>query len=66
MNEPPSVVIQSEDTKAMTDKKRARPGMKWVKVKKTRMSMEGGYMQMEDYDSYDEVDDIKDVRATAT
>lgn len=55
---PAATVEIEEDTKAMTDLKPAAPGKKWVKVKKTRMSMTNGYMEAEDYWSMEEQEDV--------
>ncbi len=49
-----STVIESEDTKAATDRKPLNPGKKLVKVRKTRYTTVDGYMQAEDYSSFDE------------
>lgn len=46
--------LADEDTKAATGRKPPAPGKKWVRVVKTKMSMEDGYMQAEDYSSYEE------------
>ena len=47
-------MLESEDTKAATDRKPPNPGKKLVKVRKTRYTTVDGYMQAEDYSSYEE------------
>lgn len=51
-------MLAQEDTKVSTNRKPAQPGKRWVKVKKTRMSNVGGYLEAEDYTSFEEQDDI--------